>query len=232
MSTTTDTQSVIEEMFEAGAHFGYSKSRRHPSMKPYIFGMKNNVEVINLEETIAALAEAEAFVQSLAKEGKQILFVGSKNEAREAVEAGALAIDMPYVTRRWIGGTLTNFSEIKRRIARLEELLSKKEKGELAVYTKKERLLIDREIEDLKRHFGGLVSMREKPAALFVVDSKYEAIAVKEANDTGIPVISLSNTDCDIKTIDYPIPANDASRSSITYFVNKIVDVYRSGRNG
>ena len=195
-------------------------------MKPIIFGVKNNVEIIDLEKTSDLLSNALEFVEALAKEGKQILFVGSKNEARESVKNGAMSIDMPYVINRWIGGTITNFSEIKKRIARLEELVSKKEKGELGMYTKKERLSIDREILDLEKHFGGLLPMKQLPSAIFVIDSKHEKIAVKEAKDFGIPVIGLLGSDCDIKEIDYPIPANDASRSSITFFVNKIVDAY------
>jgi len=219
---------VIDKMFEAGAHFGYSKSRRHPSMKSLIFGVKNTVEIIDLEKTDEYLSRAKEFVISIAKEGKQILLVGSKHEARDVVKTAAISIDMPYVTNRWIGGTITNFSEIKKRVARLEELTEKREKGELGMYTKKERLLIDREIEDLEKHFGGLLLMKSKPAAIFVVDSGAESIAVKEAVGTGIPIVSLSGSDCNIKGIDYPIPANDASRSSITFFVGEIVAAYKS----
>lgn len=200
-------------------------------MKSIIFGTKNKVEIIDLEKTDEYLERALEFVSSLASEGKQILFVGSKNEAREAIKTGADTIDMPYVFNRWIGGTITNFSEIKKRIARLEELTAKREKGELGMYTKKERLLIDREIGGLERHFGGLIPMKRKPAAIFVVDSKHEKIAVKEAKCSGIPIISLSGSDCNIKDIEYPIPANDASRSSITFFVNKIVDSYGKAKN-
>jgi len=225
---TAENKAIIEEMFKVGAHFGYSKSKRHPSMKSLIFGVKNTVEIINLEKTDEYLARAKDFVASLAKEGKQILFVGSKNEGRDVVKNAAMSVDLPYVTNRWIGGTITNFSEIKKRIARLESLTSKKEKGELGMYTKKERLLIDREIEDLEKHFGGLLSMKQKPAALFVVDSGCESIAVKEAMDTGIPVISLSGSDCNIKEIDYPIPANDSSRSSISFFVDIITNTYKT----
>ena len=225
---TTENKGIIEEMFKVGAHFGYSKSKRHPSMKSLIFGVKNTVEIIDLEKTDEYLARAKEFVASVAREGKQILFVGSKNEAREAVKNAALSVDMPYVTNRWIGGTITNFSEIKKRIARLEDLTSKKEKGELGMYTKKERLLIDREIEDLEKHFGGLLPMKQKPAAIFVVDSGAESIAVKEATGTGIPVISLSGSDCNIKGIDYPVPANDSSRSSITFFVDAITAAYKT----
>ncbi len=226
----TENKGIIEEMFKAGAHFGYSKSKRHPSMKSLIFGAKNTVEIIDLEKTDEYLARAKEFVSSIAKEGKQILFVGSKNEARDVVKNAAISIDMPYVTNRWIGGTITNFSEIKKRIARLEELTLKKEKGELGMYTKKERLMIDREIENLEKHFGGLISMKQMPAAFFVIDSGSEKIATKEAKDKGISVVSLSGSDCNIKGIEYPIPANDASRSSITFFINQITEAYKAGK--
>jgi len=228
--TTIEDKTLIEKMFEVGAHFGYSRSRRHPSMKSIIFGIKNNVEIIDLEKTDEYLEKAREFIASIAKEEKQILFVGTKNEARNAVKAGALSIDMPYATNKWTGGTITNFSEIKKRIDRLEELTRKKEKGELGMYTKKERLLIDREIEDLEKNFGGLLTMKGLPVAMFVVDSKAEKIAVKEATDKGISVVSLSGSDCNIKDINYPIPANDSSSSSIEFFVDQIVSAYKEGK--
>jgi len=228
--TTTENKTIIDKMFEAGAHFGYSRSKRHPSMKSIIFGVKNNVEILDLEKTDEYLEKARKFIASVAKEGKQVLFVGTKNEAREAVKSSALSIGMPYTTNKWTGGTITNFSEIKKRIALLEELTGKKEKGELGMYTKKERILIDREIEGLEKNFGGLLGMKELPAAMFAVDSKAEKIAIKEARDKGIPVVSLSGSDCDIKDINYPIPANDSSRSSIEFFVDQIASAYKEGK--
>ena len=188
MSTTNNPK--IENMFKAGAHFGFSKTRRHPTVTPYIFGVKNKVEIFDLEKTEVLLEKAKAFVESLAKEGKSILFVGGKSEARNAVKTGALSINMPYVDGRWIGGTLTNFMQIRKRVEKLERLTSEKEKGELAKYTKKERLLIDREIANLERFFTGIVSMKDLPKAIFVVDPKKEVTAVKEAKDMvdGAPV--------------------------------------------
>lgn len=231
-NTTTekkDSGTLVEQMFNVGAHFGRSKSRRHPSMKDFIFGVKNTTEIIDLEKTDDYLARAKDFASSLGTEKKQIFFISSKNESRIAIRDAAMSIGMPYVMNRWIGGTITNFSEIKKRISRLEELTTKKDKGELGMYTKKERLMITREIEKLEKNFGGLVGVRQKPAAVFVIDSKAEKIAVKEAQDSGIPVISLSGSDCDIKHIEYPIPANDSSRSSISFFVNQIVEAYKKG---
>jgi small subunit ribosomal protein S2 len=223
---------LIEAMFKAGAHFGYSKTRRHPSTKPFIFGSKNNVEIIDLEKTKVLLLAAKEFVTSLARDGKKILFVGTKNESREIVKEGALSIDMPYVDIRWIGGTLSNFTQIKKRLIHLEDLMTKREKGELTMYTKKEKLMIDREINRLQKKFAGILHMRELPAALFIIDSCKEHIAVKEAKEKHIPIISVSNSDCDINEVDYPILGNDASVASTKFFVGQIVDAYKAGMHG
>ncbi|MEI6528188.1 MAG: 30S ribosomal protein S2 [bacterium] len=231
----TETKNVnkerVEEMFKAGAHFGYSKSRRHASIAPYIFGVKNKVEIIDLEKTDEMLEKALNFVSTLAKEGKQILFVGGKNEAKDAIKISSFAVDMPVVAGRWIGGTLTNFSEVKKRIAKLDELTKQKEKGELlAKYTKKERMVIDKEIENLTRFFSGLSSMRDLPKALFVIDAKKEITAVTEAKKMKVPVIALCGTDNNISNIDYPIIANDSAVASITYFADKIAEAYKKAR--
>lgn len=220
----------IEEMFKAGAHFGYSKTRRHPSIAPYIFGVKNRVEIIDLEKTDELLEKALAFISTLAKEGKQILFVGGKNEAKQALKLAASSLGMPYVDGRWIGGTLTNFSEIKKRLNKLEDLTKQKEKGELSKYTKKERLMIDREIANLDRFFSGILPMKDLPKALVAVDSKKEIIAVTEAQKMNIPVIALGGTDCSVAGINYPIVANDSSVQSITFFVNEITKTYQKAK--
>lgn len=220
----------ITEMFSRGAHFGYSRSRRHPSVRPFIFGTKNGVEILDLEKTHIALNTAKEFVKTFAKGGKQILFVGTKNEAKKAIVEAASALDMPFVADRWVGGMLTNFSEIKKRIALLESLLLKREKGELAMYTKKERLLIDKDIERLERNFSGIVPMRELPSALFIVDPKKESIALKEAQYLGIPIVALANSDCNLREVDFAIPGNDAAVSSIAFFVAQIVGAFKEGR--
>ena len=220
----------IDEMFKAGAHFGYSKTRRHPSVTPYIFGVKNQVEIINLEKVEELLDKALSFVSSLAHEGKQVLFVGGKTEARQALKLAAESIDMPFVDGRWIGGTLTNFPEIKKRLIKLEDLVKQKEKGELSKYTKKERLMIDREITNLERFFSGILSMKDLPKAVIVIDSKKEIIAVTEAQKMKIPVISLCGTDCNVTGINYPIVANDSSVSSINFFVNEIAKAYKKAK--
>lgn len=230
MTKTTENHALITEMFAAGAHFGYSRSRRHPSVKPFIFGTKNGVEIMDLEKTSIELANAKEFIKTLAKGGKQILFVGTKNEAKKAVEDGAVSIDMPFVVERWVGGVLTNFSEIKKRVALLEDLRSKKEKGELAMYTKKERSLIDKDIERLERNFAGIVSMKSMPAALFVIDPRKESIAVKEAHELSIPVVALASSDCNLKEVDFAIPGNDSSVSSVNFFIAQIVSAFKDGR--
>lgn len=221
---------MIDNMFKAGAHFGFSKTRRHPTISPYIFGVKNKVEIFDLEKTSELLNKATAFVASLAKEGKTILFVGGKSEARNSIKNSALSINMPYVDGRWIGGTLTNFPQIRKRVEKLERLNSEKEKGELAKYTKKERLLIDREIANLERFFSGIVSMKDLPKAIFIVDPKREKTAVKEARDMGIPVISLLGSDCNIKEIDHPIVGNDSSQMSIQFFTQAISKAYSEAK--
>lgn len=225
----TAQMNEIEKMFKAGAHFGFSKSRRHPSSKPLIFGTKNKVEIFDLEKTAEYLTKAKDFVKGIAEKNGMILFVGSKNEAQEAIRKAANALNMPYVAGRWIGGTFTNFPQIRKRIERFEMLSSQKEKGELGKYTKKERLLIDREIDTLNRFFGGIVSMKEMPKALFVVDSKHEKIAVTEAQKVKIPVISLSGSDNNLTEVEFPIPGNDASRTSVGFFLDEIVAAYKAG---
>jgi small subunit ribosomal protein S2 len=223
-------KSSIDSMFTAGAHFAFSRSRRHPSVAPYIFGAKNKVEIFDLEKTSDLLDAAKEIMKTLGKENKTVLFVGGKSEARNAVKNGAMSINMPFVDGRWIGGTLTNFGQIRKRVEKMEKLVSEKEKGELAKYTKKERLLIDREIANLERFFSGIVSMKDLPKALFVIDSKKEKIAVKEAQDMGIPVIALAGSDCNLKEITHPIVGNDASQTSIQFFVSEITKAYSEGK--
>src|SRR3989344_3470141 len=222
---------VIDSLFGAGAHFGYRRSKRHPTAAPYIFGAKSGVEIFDLEKTKAALEKAEAFAKSLAQGGKVLLFVGGKSEAREAVKNGAGKLGMPAVFGRWIGGALNNFANIRARIDKMLDLISKREKGELAKYTKKERLLIDREVAKLEEMFGGLVPLKGMPGAMFVIDPGKEYIAVTEAKKENIPVIALASSDCDFSKIDYAIPGNDASRASIAFFVEKIVKSYEEGKS-
>lgn len=222
---------LIDALFSAGAHFGYRRSRRHPNAAPFIFGAKGTVEIFDLEKTKIALAAAEDFVSALAKAGKTILFVGGKKEAADAVATGASALGMPFVASRWIGGTLTNFGQIRGRVDRMLDLIQKRDKGELAKYTKKERLLIDRDIARLDELFKGLVPLVALPAALFVIDPRAEETAVREAKKQKIFVVALANSDCDMNAVAYPIPGNDAARASVAFFVERIVKAYEEGKS-
>ncbi len=224
------TKTNLDGLFKAGAHFGFGKSRRHPSADKFIFGSKNRTDIFDLEKTDEALAKATAFVASLAAANSTILFVGGKNEARDIVERAGKEAGMPYVASRWIGGTLTNWSEIRKRVDTMLDLLSQKEKGELGKYTKKERLLIDRDIEKLQKMFGGISTMTALPKALFIIDPRYEETALKEAKVLKIPVLALCGSDNNFNLVNYPVPGNDSSRESIQYFVNKIVESYDNNR--
>jgi small subunit ribosomal protein S2 len=223
-------QGVIDALFSAGAHFGFVKARRHPSAKPFIFGAKNNIEIFDLEKTSKELEKAMAFVESQGKAGALGLVVGGKSEAREAVERAGRELNMPFVAGRWIGGTITNFAEIKRRIARLDELTIQREKGELGKYTKKERLLIDREIAKLELYFGGLSTLVSLPKFLIVIDPKKEHIAVAEAKRMRIPVVALAGSDTNLHEVDYAIPGNDASRQSIALILSELTQAYNKGK--
>lgn len=218
----------VRTLFDAGAHFALPRARRHPSAAPYLFGTKDRTDIFDLEETGRRLEAACVFARSLP--GKHLLFVGGKHEVSEIVKADAVRCDAPYAAGRWIGGALTNFKNIRKRIDRLERLMGERERGELEKYTKRERLLIDREIEELLARFGGLRAMTELPGALFVVDTRYENTAVQEANQLGIPVIGLSNSDCDFSLIQYPIPANDTSVKSVRLVCEGIADAYLEGK--
>ena len=221
--------SQVDEMFKAGAHFGYSKARRHPSVASYVFATKNGVDIINIDKTEEQLAKVSEYVKALAKSGKSIIFVGTKPEAKQSILETALPLGMPYVTERWVGGALTNFSEIKKRINRLLELREQKEKGGLEKYTKKERLMIDREMADMTKNFDGITSIQKIPEIMFVIDPKKEHIAVTEAKQMNMKVIALLNTDCNLKLVDYSIVANDASVSSISFFTTAIKKAYKEG---
>lgn len=225
-------QADIQTLFQAGAHFGYQRARRHPSAAPFIFSTKDRTDIFDLEETGRRMQAAKDCVASIVASGKQVLFVSGKHEGIALVKSAAESVGAPYVAGRWIGGTLTNFKNIRKRIERLQKLMSERESGELEKYTKKERLLIDREIDELIARFGGLVSMTDLPGGLFVVDSRHEDTAVKEAKQLGIPVVGLSNTDCDFALIKFPIPANDTSVQSIRLVVGEIAEAYQEGKKG
>ena len=226
----TVTSADVKTLFDAGVHIGYSRTRRHPSAVPFLFGTKDRVDVFDLERTQKHLSAALAFVESVAQSGKQMLFIGGKPESAATLKAAAERAGMPYVASRWIGGTLTNFKNIRKRVERLLQLTKERESGELAKYTKRERLLLDREAEELRARFGGLISMEDLPTAAFVVDTNYERTAIREANQLGIPVVGLASSDCDFSLVQYPIPANDTSVKSVKLIVDAIAEAYVEGK--
>lgn len=202
-------------LMEAGVHYGYSRTRRHPTVTPFLYGTKNGADIIDIEKTGLQLEAATKFLGELSASGKTVLFVGVKPESHSTIIDIATSLKQPYVTERWIGGILTNFSQMKTRIEKLEKMKEERVSGEYAKYTKKEQILLNREMERLSKYFSGLLGMHKLPDALFVVDSKKEHIAVLEAHKVNIPVIAIGNTDCSIRGIEYPIVANDSSASSI-----------------
>lgn len=224
------SQSDVQALIDAGAHFGYSRTRRHPSASKFVFATKDRTDLLDLAKTSDLLAAALAAVTAVAASGRQVLFVGGKAEVSAVIKSAAEAVRMPYVAGRWVGGTLTNFKNIRGRLDLLERRMEEREKGELSKYTKRERLMIDREIEELLGRFGGLVSMRDLPGALFVVDTRHEDTAVREANQLKIPVIALASTDCNFNMIQHPIPANDAALKSVKHVVDSVVEAISSAK--
>jgi len=227
VKTGEDFSIKVEEMAEAGLHFGHRTSRVHPRMKPYIFGVRNTIHIIDLEKTLEKLKEALRFIRDLISENKTILLVGTKIQIKDLVKEIAKECNLPYVTERWLGGTFTNFKTIKKRVEYFKELEEKKQKGELAKYTKKERAEIDKELKDLEMKFGGIKNLDKLPDAVFIVDMKKNALAVKEAQKKGIKIIAIADTNVDPSLADYPIPANDDAISSVKYILERVREVIK-----
>jgi len=232
MSQETDSP-LVEALFKVGAHFGFSRSRRHATMKSLVYGSKNKTDILDLTKTAPIMEAALAYVRGLGAHGKTVLFVGGKPEMKQIVKETAQDLGQPYVSGRWLGGTLTNFNEIKRRIKRMQELTGERDTGASAKkYTKKERVLFDREINRLEENFLGLGSMEKLPDALVVVDTRAESIAVAEAATLGIPVVGIMNSDCDFSAVAYPIVGNDASKDAVAFFLAQVAEAYREGTKG
>lgn len=221
----------LEELLEAGCHFGHQSRRWHPKMSRYVWGERGGVHIFDLEKTQKALATACEFVKKLSAEGKNITFVGTKRQASEVLKEEAERIKISFVVRRWLGGTITNWEQIKKSITELKDLRQKKETGELDRYTKKERVLFDKEISRLERMVGGIETLDKIPDALFVVDIKREVSAIREAKNAGIPIIAIVDSNCDPEGIDIVIPANDDAVRSIKLITAKIADAIRDGRS-
>ena len=220
MTQQTDT---IKDMFEAGVHYGTLRASRNPSVKKYVYGTKGSVDIINVEVTVDQIAKAKEFIATLKSENKPLLFATSKSEVMDLLKDAAVRHTSPFISGRWVGGLFTNFEIIRKRINRMIEITDLKSKGELKKYTKKEQSLMDKEVERLEKLFIGVKDMMNLPAALLVIDPKKEFIAVEEARTLGIPVIAIANTDCKVSTIDFPIIANDSSRSSVDYILHQLL---------
>lgn len=218
------------EMAEAGLHFGHKVSYCHPRMKPYIFGVRNTVHIIDLEKTIVKFKEALEFIQQLVSEGKKIIVVGTQIQAKELVRKIAQECDLPYVNERWVGGTFTNFEIIKKRIDYFKDLENKKAKKDFEKYTKKERAEFDKEIEDLESKFGGIRNLEKVPDAILILDMKKDRVAINEAKAKNVKIIAIADTNVDPSLADYPIPANDNSISAIKYILDKITEVIKNSK--
>lgn len=231
MSTETESQSIIERLFSAGAHYGFSKSRRHPTAIPYLYGNKQGVDVFDLEKVVTSLQNASTLLEDAGKNGQSVLFVGTKDEISRIVQTEAERAEVPYVTNRWIGGMLTNFPQMKKRIDRLIYLVSEGEKGELErKYTKKERVMIGREIEKLTFNFGSVRTLEKPPQLMVVVDPRHDSIAVTEAKTLNIPVIGVMNSDSDASKVTVPVFVNDTLQSSVSLVLHELTDAFLKGR--
>jgi small subunit ribosomal protein S2 len=229
--TETANATEFKRLFDTGAHFGQVKSRRHPSMKPYVVGTKGRQEIIDLVKTTEQLEAAKTVMSALAKEGKTVLFVGGKVEIAALVKKAATDISAPYVAARWLGGTISNWSEIKKRIDRLVELQDTSSTGALAKqHTKLELVKMSREKKRLEERLDGITTLTKRPDALLIVDTKHEKHAVKEANDAGIPVIAIMSSDCNLQEAAYPIVANDTSRETVKLILAELTDSFKKGQ--
>ncbi len=220
---------TMKEMLDAGVHFGHQTQRWNPKMKNYVYTSRGGIHIIDLQKTVVRANKAAEFVQKIAADGGSLIFVGTKKQAIEPVIEAAQKCGQFHVTKRWLGGMLTNFETIKASIARLRKIDQMKEKGEIEFYTKKERAQIDKEYIRLTDYLSGIRDMKSSPSAMFVVDLPKEHIAVAEAKRLGIPVIAIADTNSDPESIDFPIPGNDDAIRSIKLFANLVADAYLEG---
>lgn len=220
----------IRDLLEAGVHFGHQTSRWNPKMRRFIFAERNGIYIIDLKKSLQRLQEAQRVVREVTLQGERVLFVCTKRQLRPIIEQEARRCESLFITERWLGGMLTNFQTIKKQIRRLKDLERGIEEGAFEFYTKKEQLLLSREREKLEKYLAGVKDMARLPGALFVVDSKREHIAVKEANKLGIPVIAITDTNADPDVIDYPIPGNDDAIRSVSLITGAIADTIEQAR--
>ena len=222
-------QITMKQMLEAGVHFGHQTKRWNPKMKPYIFGARNGIYIVDLQKTVRYFKTAYQFIQETVARGEKVLFIGTKKQAQDAIVEESQRAEQYYVNNRWLGGMLTNFATIKASIDRLKKIEAMAADGTLEHYTKKEALQLERERERLERNLGGIKQMSRLPGAVFVIDPNKEAIAVQEANKLGIPVVAVVDTNCDPDNIDYVIPGNDDAIRAIRLFAARIADACIEG---
>lgn len=221
----------MKELLEAGVHFGHQTRRWNPKMKPYIFGSRNGIHIIDLQKTVSLFSTAYDFITRTVVDGYPVLFVGTKKQAHDSIVEESERCGMFHVVNRWLGGTLTNFQTIRKSIGRLKELAGMKEDGSILRYTKKEALKMEKELIKLEKNLGGIKDMDEMPGAVFIVDPKKEHIAVKEARKLHIPIVAIADTNCEPDDIDYIIPGNDDAIRAIRLICSKIADACIEGHN-
>ena len=222
----------MKQLLEAGVHFGHQTRRWNPKMAPYIFTERNGIYIIDLQKTVKKLDEAYNFIHEVAAEGGEVLFVGTKKQAADSIKEEALRANAHYVNARWLGGMMTNFKTIEKRIKRLEQLHTMENDGTFDLLPKKEVVKLNLEIEKLEKFLGGIKNMKKLPSALFVVDPRKEKIAVSEAKKLGIPVVAIVDTNCDPDEIDYVIPGNDDAIRAVKLIAGKLADAVLEGRQG
>jgi len=220
---------VIKELLESGVHFGHLSKHWNPRMKKFIFGKKKNVYIIDLEKTAQKLEEAKEFVKNTAANDGKILFVATKKQLREAIKELASSCNMPFMVEKWVGGLLTNFPTVKRRIKKYVDFLDKRSKGEFEKVSRKAVVRLNRELRRMQRNYNGIISLEELPQCIYVIDPKKEMACVREANKLSIPIVALIDTDADPDIIDYPIPGNDDAIKSVRHITSCIVEAIKEG---
>ena len=219
----------IQTLLDAGAHFGHQKRRWNPKMKPFIFGARGDIYILDLKQSLVGMDQAYTFVSNVAKNGGSVLFVGTKKQAQEAVADAANRCGMPYVNARWLGGMLTNFKTMRSRVTRMEELEAMEADGRMALLPKKEQILLRKELSKLQLNLNGIRNMKRVPDAIFVIDTNREEIAIREAHRLNIPVVGTLDTNCDPDDVEYGIPANDDAIRSVKLLADFIADAVVAG---
>ncbi len=222
----------MKQLLEAGVHFGHQTRRWNPKMSEYIFAERNGIYIIDLQKTVKKLEEAYSFIREVSMNGGEVLFVGTKKQAMDSIREEAIRAGMPFVNARWLGGMLTNFGTIQKRIKRLAQLKVMEQDGTFALLPKKEVIKLNLEIEKLEKFMGGITEMKKQPAALFIVDPRKERIAVAEAHKLGIPIVAIVDTNCDPDEVDYVIPGNDDAIRAVRLIAGAMADAVIEGRQG